>query len=105
MEKYYNVHEKKSRKKLELTSNEAVKEAIIAGLGYSILPLIGVKNELINHQLFILPSKDLPVHTFWRLVWLKSKKLSPVAQAYLEFIKASKEEIIRKHFSWYSNYR
>jgi LysR family transcriptional regulator, low CO2-responsive transcriptional regulator len=105
MEKYYNVHEKKSRKKMELTSNEAVKEAVIAGLGYSILPLIGVKNELINHQLFILPSKDLPVHTFWRLVWLKDKKLSPVAKAYLEFIKTSKEEIIQKHFSWYTNYQ
>jgi LysR family transcriptional regulator, low CO2-responsive transcriptional regulator len=105
MERYFNVHEKQSRKKLELTSNEAVKEAVIAGLGYSILPLIGVKNELVNHQLYILPAKDLPVHTFWRLVWLKDKKLSPVAQAYLEFIKESKEEIIQKHFGWYMNYQ
>ncbi|MFM1888058.1 MAG: hypothetical protein RL501_345 [Bacteroidota bacterium] len=34
------------RKGLKLTSNEAVKQAVIAGLGYSILPVIGIKNEL-----------------------------------------------------------
>jgi DNA-binding transcriptional LysR family regulator len=35
-------------KKMELTSNEAVKQALLAGLGYSIMPLIGIRNELHN---------------------------------------------------------
>ncbi|MGZ3919118.1 MAG: LysR family transcriptional regulator [Bacteroidia bacterium] len=46
MEDYFakkNIH---ARKKLELTSNEAVKQAIIAGLGISIMPLIGIRDEL-----------------------------------------------------------
>lgn len=33
---------------MELTSNEAVKQAVIAGLGASITPIIGLKNELQN---------------------------------------------------------
>jgi DNA-binding transcriptional LysR family regulator len=41
-------------KKMELTSNEAVKQAVLAGLGYSIMPLIGIKNELHNDELQIV---------------------------------------------------
>ena len=105
MEKFIQTHDKKNRKKIELTSNEAVKEAVLAGMGYSILPLIGIKNELLNNQLFIIPSKGLPVKNFWRIVWLKNKKLSPVAHAYLEFIKVEKERIISEHFLWYKNFK
>jgi len=87
-----------------LTSNEAIKQAVIAGLGYSIIPLIGIKNELSNGQLHIIPSKGLPITTYWRLIWLKNKKLSPIATAYLEYIRNEKEKIIEKSFSWYVDY-
>ena len=61
-------------KKIELTSNEAVKQAVLAGLGYSIMPLIGIKNELSNQDLEIIPLKGLPIITHWNLIWLKEKK-------------------------------
>lgn len=92
------------RKSMELTSNEAVKQAVIANLGYSIIPLIGIKNELLNRQLYIIPSKGLPIVTHWRLIWLKKKKLSPVAKGFLEYIRSNKDIIIRKHFAWYTDY-
>lgn len=95
----------KERKSLKLTSNEAVKQACIAGIGYSILPLIGIKNELSNKQLYIVPSKGLPITTNWRLIWLQSKKLSPVAEAFLNHIKTNKHDIIQKQFNWYLSYR
>ena len=41
----------------KLTSNEAVKQAVIAGLGLSIMPLIGIKNELQKGDLQIIPLK------------------------------------------------
>jgi DNA-binding transcriptional LysR family regulator len=47
-------------KKVELTGNEAVKQAVMAGLGCSIMPLIGVKNELNNGSLLV-PVKGLPI--------------------------------------------
>ncbi|CAM1342967.1 LysR substrate-binding domain-containing protein [Tenacibaculum amylolyticum] len=93
-----------ARKSLELTSNEAVKQSLIAGLGYSILPLIGIKNELSNEELHIIPSKNLPIVTNWRLIWLKNKKLSPVAAEYLNFIRENKHEIIQNNFEWYLNF-
>ena len=91
-------------KRIELTSNEALKQAVIAGLGYSIMPLIGIKNELKNGDLQIIPFKDLPIVTNWNLVWQKSKNLSPVALAYLDFVKKEKYRIIKENFDWYSEY-
>jgi len=92
------------RKKIELTSNEAVKQAVLSGLGCSIMPLIGIKNELKNKDLQIIPVKGLPISTTWNLIWLKSKKLSPAAMAFLDFITSEKEKIIAEKFSWVVDY-
>lgn len=104
MEQYFETHEGKKRKRIELTSNEAVKQAVIAGIGNSIMPLIGVRNELMRKEIHILPSSELPIKTEWRLVWLKGKKLSPVSQAFLNYIRTEKESILNKHFGWYLAY-
>jgi DNA-binding transcriptional LysR family regulator len=91
-------------KKMELTSNEAVKQSLLAGLGYSIIPLIGIKNELQNNELQIIPIKSLPIKTNWSLIWLKGKKHSPVAKSFLEYLKKEKSNIIQDKFSWYEQY-
>ena len=104
METYLNRNALSVAKKIELTSNEAVKQAILANLGYSIMPLIGIKNELQNKQLEIVPQKDLPIITHWQLIWLKDKKHSPVAQRFLEFLDKEKEGIVSKQFDWYEKY-
>jgi DNA-binding transcriptional LysR family regulator len=46
MENFIVSNDIKVYKKMELTSNEAVKQAILAGFGFSIMPLIGIKREL-----------------------------------------------------------
>ena len=102
MDEYYK--KVKERKSIKLTSNEAVKQAVIAGLGNSLIPLIGIKNELNNGELHIIPSKGLPIVTNWRLVWLKKKKLSPIAKTYLDFLRENKEDIIHQKFEWYLKY-
>lgn len=102
MENYFAKNKK--RKSIELTSNEAVKQAIMAGIGYSILPLIGIKNELVKKQLFVINTKGLPVTTKWRLIWLADKKLSPVAKAYLGYLTVNKEQIINNNFKWYLDF-
>lgn len=91
-------------KKMELTSNEAVKQALLAGLGYSIMPLIGIKNELHNNELQIIPIKGLPITTTWSLIWLKGKKHSPVSLSFLNYLKKEKSQIVQEKFSWYEQY-
>ena len=105
MENYFMKHDKSQRRKMALKLNEAVREAVVTRLGYSILPLIGIKNPLLRGELHIFPIKGFPIKTHWRLIWLKDKKLSPVANAYLQFVGESKERIVKDYFEWYSNFR
>ncbi|WP_439132617.1 LysR family transcriptional regulator [Polaribacter sp.] len=98
MEKYLIKHKIEIHKKMELTSNEAIKQAVIAGLGISIMPIIGIHESLKNGDLKILNIKDLPIETNWNLIWLKSKNLSNVAKAFKDYIIENKDEIITKNF-------
>tara|TARA_B110000259_G_scaffold44425_1_gene51496 strand:+ start:1419 stop:2339 length:921 start_codon:yes stop_codon:yes gene_type:complete len=98
MERYLTKHKIIVHKKMELTSNEAVKQAVIAGLGISIVPVIGIKNELQSGDLQIIKVKDLPIQTNWNLIWLKSKNLSSVAKAFKQHIEKNKENIIKNKF-------
>ena len=104
MEKYIIKNEIPTYKKIELTSNEAIKQAVIADLGVSVMPLIGIKSSLMSAELKIIPAKGLPIETTWNLIWLKSKKLSLVAKAFVEHINTNKSNIIKEHFSWFENY-
>jgi DNA-binding transcriptional LysR family regulator len=104
METFISKNKFSVAKKMELTSNEAVKQSVISGLGCSIMPLIGIKNELKNKDLQIIPVKGLPINTSWNLIWLKSKKLSPAALAYLDFLNSEKEHIINQKFAWINNF-
>jgi len=104
MENYIKSQGLPNVKRLELTSNEAVKQAIIAGLGYSIMPLIGVKNELETGDIKIIKAKGLPIITNWNLIWLKSKRLTPVAEAYVEYLKSNCQRVIKTSFDWFEKY-
>ena len=100
MEKFIVRNKLPVKKKMELTSNEAVKQAVIAGMGFSIMPLIGIKNELKNGQLQIIPVKNFPIKSVWNLIWLKDKKFSLAAAAFLTYVKKEKENIIKQKFDW-----
>jgi hypothetical protein len=67
--------------------NEAV-TSCLAGLGCSIMPLIGVKNELNNGSLQIVPVKGLPLN---QIEFNLLKKFSPVAAAYLDLFKMKRK--------------
>ena len=104
MEDYISKQKIQPKMKITLTSNEAVKQAVIAGIGVSVMPIIGLKNELDNGSLVLLNASGLPMISSWRIIWLKGKKMSPVAKSFLEYIKENKEEIKENHFSWINNY-
>lgn len=104
MEKFIKNNALHLQRKIELTSNEAVKQCVLAGLGYSIMPLIGIKNELLQKQLQLIPVKGLPINTIWNLAWLRDKKITPVALAFIDYLQKEKKTIIDKEFGWLSGY-
>lgn len=100
MESFISEHDIPLHQTLALTSNEAVKQAVNAGLGFSVMPLIGLRNGLLNAELKLIPVAGLPVITSWRLVYRKGKAFSPAMRAFLKYLVEHKEALIQEHFSW-----
>ncbi|MTI20893.1 LysR family transcriptional regulator [Fulvivirga sp. RKSG066] len=98
MEIYLEKHQITPVRKMELTSNEAVKQAVMAGLGVSIMPLIGLRHELELDYLRTVNLKQLPVKTSWNLVWSSGKSLSPAGEALIAHIEEHKEQVIKENF-------
>lgn len=99
MEKYIDQQGISIHKKLELTSNEAVKQAVIANMGLSIMPIIGIRQELQAKQLKIIPMDGLPLQTNWHIVWNRGSRLTPSAKAFIEHVENNKYSIIETFFS------
>lgn len=100
MEQFLDKNNMLRIKKIELTSNEAVKQAVLAGLGISVMPIIGIKNELASGDLKIISLPAFPIISAWNLIWLKNKKFSPVAQKYFDYLTENKNKLIDKNFGW-----
>jgi DNA-binding transcriptional LysR family regulator len=104
MDQYLSEQGIAAEKNITLTSNEAVKQAVISGMGCSIMPLIGIKNELQLGQLEILKAPKLPIQSKWYLVNLRDKKHLPAAKVFKEYLQQNMEEIKSKYFNWDQNF-
>lgn len=93
----------KFKKSMQLVSNEAVKQAINAGLGFSIVPLIGLRTALKNENMKIYQLKGLPLITQWNLIYSQGKNLTPAQQALVDFIEENKTQLVNEHFLWAVN--
>jgi len=71
--------------KMELGSNEAIKHAVVGGLGIAILSLHTLSLEGPAGPVKILDVEGFPIMRQWHLVYPKGKELSLVADAFLQF--------------------
>ncbi len=72
--------------KLDLGSNEAIKQAIAGGLGISVLSLHTLALEGTNSQLAILDVEGFPIQRYWYVVYPAGKQLSIIAQTFFEYL-------------------
>lgn len=82
---------------MELGSNEAIKQAVISGLGISMLSLYALKHELSSGELVILDVEGFPFQDLWHILYPKGKKLSIVAQAFYDYLLTEGREITKNH--------
>ncbi len=78
---------------MEMTSNAAIKQAVGAGLGLGIVSIHTLELELETNRLVILKAENFPILRHWYLVYRKGKRLSPVTDAFRDFILESGEDI------------
>ncbi|MEQ9465783.1 MAG: LysR family transcriptional regulator [Ekhidna sp.] len=100
MQHYLDAQQIKVGKAMELVSNEAVKQAINAGLGVSIVPLIGLRTALKYERIRIYPLKGLPIITQWNLIYNKGKVLTPAQDELIKYVEENKERLVKDHFIW-----
>ena len=83
---------------MEMASNEAIKQAVMAGMGVSLLSLHTIGLE-VEHGLIATPEVEgLPVMRRWHVVHNLAKTLSPAAEAFRYFILERGEAWLAEHF-------
>jgi DNA-binding transcriptional LysR family regulator len=98
MERLLSAHQIEPKKKLVLSTNEAVKQAVMAGLGVSIVPLIGMRSALREEKAVVVPIRGLPLRSTWHIVWPSGKVLSPAAHAFVQALRTDGPRWIAQHF-------
>ncbi len=99
MEKFLEKHKVQVNKSMELVSNEAIKQALLAGLGLSIVPLIGARGALKDNRLSTFPLKGLPMRTKWNMIYSKGKNLTPAQLALVDHFKEHRAQITKEFFN------
>jgi DNA-binding transcriptional LysR family regulator len=82
---------------MEMSSNETIRQAVMAGMGLSFLSLHTLGLELRSGLLKVLDIDGTPVMRTWFVVHLHSHALSPAAEAFRYFILERGEPHLRAH--------
>jgi DNA-binding transcriptional LysR family regulator len=82
----FNQHGLTPKVYMELGSSEAIKQAVLAGLGISVLSQHNIRLELESGLLAVLDVEHFPLMRKWYAVHLKGKKLSHTTRRFLNFL-------------------
>ncbi|NOX76526.1 MAG: hypothetical protein GXP17_07945, partial [Gammaproteobacteria bacterium] len=81
---------------MDLGSSEAIKQAVMAGLGVSVLSRHNLRLELAGNHIAILDVKGFPLFYRWYAVHLKGKKLSLASRTFLDFLLQQGKDMLQQ---------
>jgi DNA-binding transcriptional LysR family regulator len=94
MERVFGEHRVKFHAAMEMTSNETIKQAVMAGLGLGFLSLHTVRTELASGRLVLLDVIGLPLRRQWYLVRRDTRRLVPAAEEFGQFLLREAEGLL-----------
>jgi DNA-binding transcriptional LysR family regulator len=97
MDRFFAEHRFEPHITMEMSSNETIKQAVMAGMGLAFLSLHTMGLELRARLLAVLDVQGTPVMRTWHVVRLQSKLLSPAAEAFRYFIIERGEAYLHEH--------
>ncbi len=98
LDEYMHAHHLRPRVAMQMSSNEAIKQAVMSGMGVALLSLHTLGLEL-EHKLIGTPHVEgLPVMHRWHVVNNLAKSLSPAAEAFRYFVLERGEAFLASHF-------
>ncbi len=83
------------RPTMELGSIEAIKQAVLADLGISVLPLHTMEREVRAGDMVVLDVEHFPLNRKWYAVHLRGRRLSLAAQRFLDYLRNDAEDVLR----------
>jgi len=86
MERVFAEHQIQPRISMEMETNEAIKQAVQAGMGLGILSLHSIELELETKRLIVLNVEHFPLRRHWFVAHRSHKRLSGAALAFREFL-------------------
>ena len=86
MERFFAAHRVRHAGTTEISSNETIKQAVMAGMGLGFISQHAIGLELAAGQLALLHVEGLPVMRDWNVVHRREKRLSPAALAFKGFV-------------------
>ncbi len=92
VEKFFESNGLTLKVAMEMNKNEAIKQAVEAGLGVGVVSLHG---ELAGRRLCMLDVQGFPLLRKWYLVQRQGKRLGPAAQAFAQFVMSEAAEVAR----------
>ena len=98
-EAIFDRHRLKPRVKMELNSNEAITQAILAGFGVSILSRYTFGLDTEQAQLTCLDVEGFPLERHWHFVYPIGKQLSAIAQAFMDLVRSEARQLVRDHLA------
>ena len=98
MERFFREHHAAPAPIMEMTSNETIKQAVIANMGLAFVSLHTVALELSVGQLVLLDVLGLPLVRRWHILHVRAKALSPAAEAFRYFVLDEGERLLAEQF-------
>ncbi|MES9946336.1 MAG: LysR family transcriptional regulator [Candidatus Thiodiazotropha sp.] len=93
MERYFAEQGINIRTGMQMTRNEAIKQAVRAGMGLGVVSAHTIELEVETGRLVILDIEGLPIQRHWYMVYRKTKRLSPAAKAFHDFVMSEAQHI------------
>jgi len=87
-EAFFRQHKTELSVRMELGSNEAIKQTVAGRLGIAMLSRSAVRAELASGEIVLLDVAGLPLERRWYLVHLAGKKMTPAASAFHDYMTA-----------------
>lgn len=96
IQKLFDEHGLPLKVKLDLGSNEAIKQAIAGGMGLSVLSKHTLALEGLKNQLIVLDVEGFPIERYWYVVHPSGKQLSAIAQAFFDYLLNEGKQVAAK---------
>jgi len=97
MERVFSQHKIQPHISMEMETNEAIKQAVQAGMGLGILSLHSIELELETKRLAMLQVEHFPLVRHWFVAHRNNKRLSGAALAFKDFLLTEARQLISGH--------